>query len=410
MNSISEKAKFLSSSEYDFLRTNSLLKDNICMLALGGSKAYGTNVPSSDTDVRGISINPFNQIYGFRRDFEQVVDTDTDTVIYSLNKMIGLLTKCNPNTIEILGCRSEDYLYLDENGQDILDIKKSFLSVIAIDSFGGYANSQYNRMNHALLGNGENDDKTLQMLRHSLNCAIDSFNSRHKINELNLDLRILDDDEYLERMKYRKQFIESELKKKLDESLAMAEGNESRIQSAMALYMNAIRNNNEDFDKRINDMVNDIDNRIVVSGSFSDYPIGYFQSIIKDINKIKSEYGQLNKRNTKKTDAKMSKHMMQLLRLFFMGIDINERLEIRTYREDPNEHKILMDTRNKKYLYANGTKIRSEYYDVLNEVQKRFKYSMKHTILPEKPDYDTINAVVDKIYTRKYREDIHDCK
>jgi hypothetical protein len=403
MGKTSEKAKFLSGSEYDFLRTNNLLKDNICMLAMGGSKAYGTNVPDSDTDVRGIAISPFNQIYGFRKDFEQVVDGYTDTVIYSLNKMVELLTKCNPNTIEILGCRPEDYLYIDENGQDILDIKNSFLNIVAVSSFGGYANSQYNRMNHALLGNGENDDKTLAMLQHSLECALDSFNSSHKLTEINLDLRILDDDEYIERMQKRKTALETELANKLADKIAMANGDMSKIQSAAALYMNAAKNLSEDFDKRITDKANDIDNRIVVSGYFKDYPIGDFQAIIKDLHKIKSEYGQLNKRNTKKTDVKMSKHMMHLIRLFYMGIDINEGLKISTYREDPKEHELLMDIRNGKYLYDNGTKIRTEFYDILNEIQEKFKYSAKHTVLPEKPDYDTINATVDKIYTRKYR-------
>ena len=38
-----EIEKLLQSKEYDFLRTNIHLGDNICLLTLGGSRAYGTN-------------------------------------------------------------------------------------------------------------------------------------------------------------------------------------------------------------------------------------------------------------------------------------------------------------------------------------------------------------------------------
>lgn len=42
-------------AEYDFLRENSHLGSNIMFLTLGGSHAYGTNVPGSDVDVRGVT-------------------------------------------------------------------------------------------------------------------------------------------------------------------------------------------------------------------------------------------------------------------------------------------------------------------------------------------------------------------
>ena len=50
----------LKKPEYNFLRENEHLGDNIILLTLGGSKAYGTNVDTpehtSDTDIRGIAI------------------------------------------------------------------------------------------------------------------------------------------------------------------------------------------------------------------------------------------------------------------------------------------------------------------------------------------------------------------
>lgn len=141
-----ELIDLIKSKDYEFLRTDSHLGGNIILLALGGSRAYGTNTETSDWDIRGIALNPSGQIYGLYNDFEQVVETNTDTTIYSLNKMVRLLTSCNPNTIEILGDRPEDYVYVHEYGQKVLDIKEAFLSKRAIDSFGGYANAQFNRL------------------------------------------------------------------------------------------------------------------------------------------------------------------------------------------------------------------------------------------------------------------------
>ena len=48
--------------EYDFLRTDPHLVDNICLLTYGGSHAYGTNIEGSDMDIRGIALNSAEEI------------------------------------------------------------------------------------------------------------------------------------------------------------------------------------------------------------------------------------------------------------------------------------------------------------------------------------------------------------
>ena len=65
--------------------------NKIVFLTLGGSYAYGTNVDTSDIDIRGCALNSRNDILGLSN-FEQVVNTQTDTTIYSFNKLINLLT------------------------------------------------------------------------------------------------------------------------------------------------------------------------------------------------------------------------------------------------------------------------------------------------------------------------------
>ena len=61
----------LNTTEYDFLRTNEHLGNNIILLGLGGSHAYGMEKPdeSSDLDVRGIALNSRKEIL-LGNDFE----------------------------------------------------------------------------------------------------------------------------------------------------------------------------------------------------------------------------------------------------------------------------------------------------------------------------------------------------
>lgn len=59
---VEEIKKKLNNQEYDFLRTDEHLGENIILLGLGGSYAYGTNTESSDIDCRGVALNSKKEI------------------------------------------------------------------------------------------------------------------------------------------------------------------------------------------------------------------------------------------------------------------------------------------------------------------------------------------------------------
>ena len=86
--------EILKSEEYNFLKTDEHLGKNIILLGLGGSYSYGTNIETSDIDVRGITLNQKSDLIGLTQ-FEQYVDGNTDTVIYAFNKIVTLLLSCN---------------------------------------------------------------------------------------------------------------------------------------------------------------------------------------------------------------------------------------------------------------------------------------------------------------------------
>lgn len=142
---IEQIKEMVNGHAYDFLRTNPHLTGRIMFLTLGGSYAYGTNIETSDVDIRGCAMNSKSDLLGLT-DFEQVVNTQTDTTIYGFNKLVSLLLNCNPNTIELLGCKPEHYFYISDAGQSMIDNRKLFLSKRAANSFGGYATQQLRRL------------------------------------------------------------------------------------------------------------------------------------------------------------------------------------------------------------------------------------------------------------------------
>lgn len=159
----------IEKQEYDFLKENEHLGNNIILLTLGGSHAYGMDKEDSDLDVRGVALNSKEEIL-LRKDFEQVVEIDTDTTVYSFNKILQLLKSNNPNTIEILGCKPEHYLYLSDVGRELLNNRKMFLSKICINSFAGYASSQLRRMENKaarLVGQAQNEEYILKSINNA---------------------------------------------------------------------------------------------------------------------------------------------------------------------------------------------------------------------------------------------------
>ena len=86
-----------------------------------------------------------------------------------------------------------------------------------------------------------------------------------------------------------------------------------------------------------------------------------------------------------------------------MCIDILEKEEIITCRD--KEHDLLMSIRNGEYLDINRQPT-SEFYDLLNEYEKRFDYAKENTSLPDVPDYKRIEEFKMYVNERIVKGDI----
>ncbi len=324
---IEEIKNKINSPEYDFLKKEPL-KDNIILLGLGGSYAYGTNTENSDLDIRGIATHNAEDILT-RKGFEQVVNEATDTTIYSLEKMVSLLSNCNPNTIEILGLEPWQYLYTGYIGQELIKNKDMFLSKRAAHSFGGYATAQLRRLSNKAVRTVEQEQREKHIL-----ASIE--NARYSYP-----------DKYF-----------------------------NYPEDAIKLYI----------DKAIQE---DYDTEIFMDINLKHYPLRDYKSMWSEMQNIVKDYSKIGRRNSKAIEHdKLSKHMMHLIRLYLMCFDILEDGKIITYRK--KEHDFLMDIRNGKYL-DDDKQPTKEFYDIVDEMENKLNYLKDHSPLPDNPDYKRIN-------------------
>ena len=106
---------------------------------ISGSKSFGLDTPTSDTDIKGVYYLPKEQFYGLTY-FPQISNETNDEVYYEIGRFVELLLKNNPNILEILASPEDCVLYKHPL-MERLKIE-DFLSKLCKDSFAGYAMTQ----------------------------------------------------------------------------------------------------------------------------------------------------------------------------------------------------------------------------------------------------------------------------
>jgi predicted nucleotidyltransferase len=114
-------------------------KDIIVFDCLSGSQAYGLATPASDVDVKGVFILPEEDYFGLNY-VEQVSNESNDIVYYELRRFIELLSKSNPNIIELLYTPNESIRKIHPVFERLRSM--NLLSKQCKESFGGYAMTQ----------------------------------------------------------------------------------------------------------------------------------------------------------------------------------------------------------------------------------------------------------------------------
>ena len=334
--------KIMNSGEYDFLRNNKRLGKRIILMGLGGSYAYGTNNENSDIDFRGITLNLPSDLLGLT-EFEQYEDENTDTVIYSFNKIVRLLLECNPNTIELLGLDEEQYLIKTVLGQELLNNKSLFLSKRAAKSFGGYASAQLRRLQNAIARDSMPQQEREQHIYNSVKNTLEDFRRKNEM------------------------FDKGNINIYIDES------------------------DNPNFKTEI-----------FIDAEYKHLPLRDYEKMLGAMNNVIREYDRIGKRNKKKDDNHLNKHAMPLIRLFMMAIDILEKGEIRTHRTDDLE--LLKSIRRGDFQKEDKT-FSKEFYDMLSDYENRLEIATRNTELQDNPDMQKVGEFVEYVNRRAIEGD-----
>ncbi|GAL84299.1 nucleotidyltransferase [Sporocytophaga myxococcoides] len=109
------------------------------MECISGSRAYGLDLPTSDTDIKGVFALSKKDFYGLTYT-DQVNNETNDTVFYELKRFIELLVKNNPNLLDLLSSPEDCILFKDP----LMNLIKPemFLSRLCKTTFGEYAMTQ----------------------------------------------------------------------------------------------------------------------------------------------------------------------------------------------------------------------------------------------------------------------------
>ena len=317
----------IDGKEYDFLRTNPHLKDHTILLGLGGSHAYGTAIADSDIDVRGIALNTKSEIL-LSRPWEQVVDNQTDTTIYSFEKIIKLLTNNNPNVLEMLFLEPEQYLFLNDIGQALLNNRNMFLSKKVLYTFGGYARAQLSRLDNKTMQNLDRPGQEMHILRSIMN-ASNTF-----------------PDKYF-------YYPEDSIRLYIDDAIQ-----------------------------------EDMETEIFMDIHLNHYPLRDYKCMWSEMHNIVKDYGKIGKRAKSALRRSINKHAMHLVRLLLCANEILSDGTLHTYRK--KDHDLLMAIRNGEYTDEND-QMNDEFFKMVDDLEADMQKAAKTSVLPDLPDYDRID-------------------
>lgn len=129
------------------------LEDHVIYRCIVGSRAYGLETETSDTDLRGIYLAPADLHWSLYGASEQFEDNEQQACYWELQKFLTMALKANPNILECL------YSPLVEKAtpiaQELLAIREKFLSQMIFQTFNGYALSQFKKIEQDLRNQGQ---------------------------------------------------------------------------------------------------------------------------------------------------------------------------------------------------------------------------------------------------------------
>lgn len=105
-----------------------------------GSQAYGTNIPTSDIDYKGVYMQDIADLISFN--YREQYEVGKDECYYEVRRFIQLLGTANPTVLEMLFLPADCIVEKTKEFDVLYANRHKFLTKKCLNSFGGYAVAQ----------------------------------------------------------------------------------------------------------------------------------------------------------------------------------------------------------------------------------------------------------------------------
>ena len=134
------------------------LEPHVIYAGIVGSQAWGLAGPSSDEDVRGCFVLPFEDHVSLWEPPDEIQDPAGDAAYWEIEKLLHQGLRGDANTLEALW--TPLIKTITPLGRRLRDERRMFVSMNVLGSFGRYAQSQFEKIQRSLTRN----EKFLQVL------------------------------------------------------------------------------------------------------------------------------------------------------------------------------------------------------------------------------------------------------
>ena len=338
---------------------------HIIFECISGSRAYGLDTPTSDTDIRGVFVLPKEKFYSL--DYIGQINNETnDIAYYELRKFIELCAKNNPNILEMLSVPSECVLYEHPIFSTIK--KEVFLSKLCKNTFGNYAFTQIKKargLNKKVVNPMAKERKSIldfcSVYDTHKSVSLHKFLETKNLKQEHCGLSLIPNIKNCFKLFYNENANYKGIAKEGANELNLSKVAKEEIPIAM-LYLNL--------------------------EGYSSYCKRY-KEYWNWVAKRNEERYKNNIANEKNYDAK---NMMHTFRLLHMAKEIGETGSINVKRPD---RALLLDIKNGKFEY-----------DTLVSKAENLRTSLdvifEESELPEKPDIKIVNELLIKLRNSFY--------
>jgi len=121
-----------------------LVREHTIYAAVVGSRAFGLDTDASDTDTRGVYVAPTEAFWSLGKPPMHVDGPEPEWFSWEVERFCELALKANPNLLEVI----HSPLVVEQTplGEELVALRRSFLSQLAYQTYSGYVLSQFKKL------------------------------------------------------------------------------------------------------------------------------------------------------------------------------------------------------------------------------------------------------------------------